>query len=186
MTNIVVCFYKPADAELIKNIICRAGFRVAYSCSSGAKALEMCGKLGSGVIVSGYRLLDMICLDLYDAKPDHFKMVTVSKEKNWELSIPPKDMLTVDMPVNVNLLIDMIEEAERSIKKEQAQKKLLSGQNRTEEEKLIIEKAKQECINKAGMTEPEAHRHIQKVAMDKGISAVEAAKQVLKDSFICS
>ena len=50
---------------------------------------------------------------------------------------------------------------------------------RSEEEKELIGKAKALLMERNGMTEPEAHRYIQKCSMDNGTSLVETAQMVI-------
>ena len=52
---------------------------------------------------------------------------------------------------------------------------------RTSEDQELVNRAKHLLIEKKGYTEQEAHRSIQKRAMDQGIRAVAAARQVLQE-----
>ena len=51
---------------------------------------------------------------------------------------------------------------------------------RTEEEQSVIDEAKSVLMEKNNMSESEAHRYIQKSAMDSGRTMVETAISVLK------
>lgn len=50
---------------------------------------------------------------------------------------------------------------------------------RSEEESRVIDRAKEVLINRNRMTEPEAHRYLQKCSMDSGTGIAEAARMVL-------
>ena len=78
MVNVVVAFSKPEDAKSIKNILMRNGFQVTAVCSSGAQALARAGDLGSGILVCGYRLTDMLFDELSECLPPEFQMLLVA------------------------------------------------------------------------------------------------------------
>lgn len=182
MNNIIVCFNKPNDVNAIKTLISHYGYRVAYSCMSGAKALEECDKLGDGIIICGFRLNDMICTDLYDNKPDTFSVITVSSPKNWGMIIPPSEMGIVDLPMRPSDMISVLEDVEARIehkKKMQRKKARLGSAGRSKDEAELIDKAKNLIMNIKHIDEPEAHRYIQKLAMDSGSSLTETASKVI-------
>ncbi len=64
MTNIIVVFAKIEEAKSIKNILVKNGIRVTAVCTSGAQALGFADEFHYGMIISGYRLSDMICVEL--------------------------------------------------------------------------------------------------------------------------
>lgn len=61
----------------------------------------------------------------------------------------------------------------------------MEAKNKTMQEKMadirIVNKAKWALIEKKNMTEGEAHKYIEKLAMDKRISSREAAEQILEE-----
>ncbi|MDO4438970.1 MAG: ANTAR domain-containing protein [Eubacteriales bacterium] len=180
--NIIVCFNKPNDVNAIKTLISHYGYRVAYSCMSGARALEVSDKLGDGIIICGFRLNDMICIDLYDNKPDTFSVITVSSPKNWGIILPPSDMAVVDLPMKPSDMIATLEDVEAKIeyrKRMQRRKARLGSAGRSAEETELINKAKSMIMKSKNITEPEAYRYIQKLAMDSGISITETASKVI-------
>ena len=63
MTNIIVAFGKIEDAKSIKNVLVKNGFSVAAVCTSGAQALSYVDEFHDGIVICGYKLVDMICLE---------------------------------------------------------------------------------------------------------------------------
>ena len=61
MTNIIVAFAKIEDAKSVKNILVKSGFGVTAVCTSGAQALSYADEFHDGIVITGYRLTDMIC-----------------------------------------------------------------------------------------------------------------------------
>ena len=60
MTSVVVVFPKIEDAKGIKNLLVRRGFSVNAACTTGAQAISQMEDLGSGVVISAYKLADMM------------------------------------------------------------------------------------------------------------------------------
>lgn len=56
----------------------------------------------------------------------------------------------------------------------------MSKANRTPEEMEIINRAKTTLMEYLGFTEPQAHRYIEKHAMDMRVTKIEIARNILK------
>ena len=76
--NIIVAFAKAQDAANLKSILNRGGYEGIVTCTSGVQALSAMDDLGSGVILCGYRLSDMLYSQLLEDLPAYFKMVLVA------------------------------------------------------------------------------------------------------------
>lgn len=166
---------------MIRNVLGRAGYPVAYSCMSGARLLAACDKLGSGIIICGYHFADMVCLDLYESLPKGFHMLTMAVPENWEYALPPAGMDVIDMPATASDLLAKLSAAEEAFEqrrlKERREKRRAQGQ-RSEAERQAIADAKALLMNRKRLTEPEAHRYLQRLAMQAGESLFETAAKV--------
>ena len=60
MTNIIVALPRQEDAKGIKNVLVRAGFRVAGVCTTGAQVISQVDGLGDGIVICSYKLADMV------------------------------------------------------------------------------------------------------------------------------
>ena len=60
MAGVIVVFPKSDDAKSIRNLLVRNGYDVAAVCTSGAQALSAADRIGSGVVVCGYKYPDML------------------------------------------------------------------------------------------------------------------------------
>ena len=58
MTNLIVALPKPEDAEGIKNVLVRNGFRVTGVCTTGAQVVSQADGLNDGIVICGYKLAD--------------------------------------------------------------------------------------------------------------------------------
>ena len=177
MVNIIVAFPNEENAKNIKNLLSRSGYNVAAVCTTGATALSSAEGLETGILVCGYKFNDMIYTDIKEYLPKNFDMLLVASQDKINF-FPGNDIVSVAMPIKVNDFLNTMEMMHqalyRKLKKQKGQPKL-----RTDEERKIIDDAKKVLIEKNNMTEPEAHRYIQKTSMDTGNSLLETARMVL-------
>lgn len=176
MASIIVAFPKIEDATAIKSLLARKGYNVAAPCTTGAQAVNIADGLSDGIIVCGYRLGDMVYSELYDYKPKSFDMLLVASPNLWDNSIA--DVAFLPMPIKVFELQNTIENMlqEQFMRRRRMRSK---PRQRNEGDMRIIDEAKKILIEKHNMTEPEAHRYIQKCSMDSGNSFVESAAMVI-------
>lgn len=177
MTNIIVVFPKPEEARSIRNLLVKNGFMVTAVCTTGAQAISQVDNMNGGIIVCGYRLVDMMYLDLHSYLSEEFQMLLIASghllsERSCD------DIISLAMPLKVHDLVEtvsmMVESMERRKRKRRAQPKERSS----EEQKVILE-AKHLLMERNNMTEEEAHRYIQKCSMDSGTNLVETSQMVL-------
>ena len=178
MTNIIVAFSKPEDAKSIKNIVMKNGFLVVAVCTSGAQTISSLEGLNGGIIISGYRFEDMLFKDLYQNLPENFEMLLVASQNRVGDDLDYKHLVYLPMPLKVHDLIatlSMMCEAQIRLKKKRKQK----PQPRSEEDRLLIARAKELLMDRNHMTEAEAHRYLQKCSMDSGTGMMETAQMVI-------
>lgn len=177
MTNIIVVFAKIEDAKSIRNILVKNGFSVMAVCTSGAQALSYADEFHDGIIISGYRLTDMICVELQNSLPKGFEMVLMASQRVLaELS--GTNIMGLGMPLKVHELVSTIGMMSQGIARRR--KKLREKPKvRNEEETATIAKAKSLLMERNNMTEEEAHRYLQKHSMDNSTNMVETAQMVL-------
>ncbi len=176
MANVVVVFPKMEDAKNLRSLLVRSGYDVRAVCTSGAQALSAADRLGSGVVVCGYKFSDMTYSELYEDLPSSFGMLLVASARVISQGIQ-EDVLCVTMPFRVNDLLDSLETVEIRLQRRRREKRM-SPPKRTEEQKQLIEDAKALLMERNHMTEEEAHRYLQKISMDSGRNLVETAQML--------
>lgn len=177
LTNIIVAFARIDDAKSIKNILVKNGFNVTAVCTSGAQALGHADEFRDGIIISGYKLADMVCMELKNNLPGGFEMVVMASQRVLA-DVSGNGIIGLAMPLKVNELVNTIGMLSQGIirrKKKQKQKPAV----RSKEENAAIAGAKRLLMDRNNMTEDEAHRYIQKHSMDNGVSMVETAQILL-------
>ena len=177
MTNIIVVFAKIEEAKSVKNILVKNGFSVTAVCSSGAQALSYADEFHYGVIISGFRLVDMICMELKNNLPVGFDMLVMAPQRVLS-EVSGTGIMGLAMPLKVHELIStvgmMSQEVLRRKKKQREKPKV-----RNTEDEAIIESAKLLLMERNKMTEDEAHRYLIKRSMDNSVSLVETAQMLL-------
>ena len=178
MQNIIVAFAKQADAQNFKSILMRGGYEPAYVCNTGAQVLNAMENLGSGVVVCGFRLGDMLCTELLENMPEYFQMLLVaSSSRIDELQLGrnvvylPTPLKKADLYSTLTMMIEGVQRRRKKLKEKH--------RFRSSEDQKIIDQAKELLMDRHNMTEPEAHRYLQKCSMDSGTSLLETAEMVI-------
>lgn len=177
MTNIIVVFARIEEAKSVKNILVKNGFRVTAICTSGAQALNYVDEFHYGIVISGFWLADMICMELKDNLPEGFDMVVMASQKVLA-EVSGSGIMGLAMPLKVHELVNTISMMSQGVIRRK--KKLKEKPKvRSAEEELVIESAKRLLMERNNMTEEEAHRYLLKHSMDNSISLVETAQMLI-------
>ena len=176
MANIIVVFPKPEDARNIRILLIRNGYQVSAVCTSGLQALNAADRLGSGVIVCGYKFPDMLYEELFENLPPSFDMLLLASQRVIGGGVR-EGIVSVAMPLKVidlvNSLSMLIEQQER-----RRRRKRTTPAKRSDEDQKLIADAKKLLMTRNNMTEEEAHRYLQKTSMDSGTNLVETAQML--------
>ena len=177
MAGVIVVFPKPEDSKSIKNLLIHNGYDNVFSCATGSKAITLADTLGEGVIICGYRMPDMSYTDIYYNVEGRFEMLLVASRQ--KLLDDDTGVAMVEMPIKVRDFLNSVEMMQNNIY-EKYRRKRKSPPKRIEEEQRIVDEAKAVLMQKNNMTENEAHRYIQKNAMDSGRTMVDTATSILQ------
>lgn len=177
MTNIIVVLPKLEDAKNVKNVLIRAGFKVAGSCTTGAQALSQADGLNDGIVICSYKMADMYYAQLHDCLPEGFEMLLMASQ-NLISECYGNDIVCLSMPLKVNDLISTVSMMAEGIERRRRKRREQPRQRKPGEEALIRE-AKELLMVRNHMTEEEAHRYLQKCSMDSGNNLVETCQMVL-------
>lgn len=177
VANIIVAFPRLDDAKNVKNILVRSGFSVAAVCTTGAQALSYADGLGTGLIISAYKLADVPWFEIQSDLPNGFDMlILASKQRLAECA--GRGAMTLSMPFVISDFLDTVQMMTVSIERRRRQERSKPRQ-RSDEDRRLITSAKELLIERNGFTEDEAHKFIQKCSMDSGTNMVESAQMVM-------
>lgn len=177
MISLIVLFPKIEDAKSIRNLLNRSGFKVEMCCTTGAQALQCAEDLGCGIVICGYKFVDMMYSELNEYLPKDFEMLLMTSRAHLS-EAQGSGIVSVEMPLKVNNLIETVNMMTDNLeRKRRNRRKVPRGRN--EEEQKIISEAKALLMSRNNMTEDEAHKYLQKTSMDSGTGMTETAQMVL-------
>ena len=177
MTGIVVVFPRLEDAKGMKNLLVRSGFSVYAACTTGAQAISSLEDLNDGIVISGYKLADMMYSELNECLPKGFMMLLLATRQHLA-ECDTGSLTCLPMPFKAYELVDRVSELVRECERYR-KKRREEPREKTPEELELIAKAKALLMEKKGMTEMQAHKYLQKCSMDSGRSIVESAQMIL-------
>ncbi len=178
MGNIIVAFSKPQDGRNIRNILVKHGIQVTASCTSGAQVLMSTDDLRSGIVVSGFKFGDMTCKQLAEQLPQTFDLLLIASPSRWTGENMGK-IVCLPTPFKMGDLISTLRMIEHTQAEQKRRMRRQAPPKRREEEQKTIDAAKSILMERNGMTEPEAHKYLQKCSMDSQVSMIEAAQMVI-------
>lgn len=177
MTNIIVAFPKQDTARNIKKILLQNGYHVDAVCTTGAQALQYANDLGGGILVCGYRFVDMMYTEIHEYLPPEFEMLLVASASNCgERDV--EDIVCLLTPLKVHELLQTLEMMDYTITRKR-KKRREKPKVRSSEEQALLAEVKALLMDRNNMSEEEAHRYIQKRSMDNGTSLPETAQMIL-------
>ncbi|SFU66412.1 ANTAR domain-containing response regulator [Butyrivibrio sp. INlla21] len=182
--NIIIAFAKSEDAQNFKSILSRGGYDGIVTCTSGAQALSAMEDLGSGVVICGYRLSDMLYSELAVDLPKFFQMLMIASPDKAPIDNSGDKLVYLPTPLKKADLFSTLELMLEGVTRSRKKAKEKAKQGRSDEDKKIINQAKEILMDRHHMTEPEAHKYLQKCAMDSGTSLKETAEMVISLSAI--
>lgn len=152
-----------------------AGYRIDAICHSGTEVRRSVSYYDEGLIVLGSSLPDMTPDNLYNIIPQGFDMLVLASNK---YEFPENtEILTLVKPISRQSFIDTVQMLDKLSERNYIKNNL--SKERTEKDKLMIQEAKKELMDRYNMTEKTAHRFIQKKSMDNGLKMEMAAEIIL-------
>ncbi len=147
-----------------------------YVGSSPSFVLREANNKEYGIIICTERIKDMSYVELFDYLPKTFEMIVISKRSHMDPMYERIQMLT--MPLQTQQLLGLLFERLTCIGKTRKKHTVIRTE-RTPEEQQVIDQAKTMLMKQKNLTEPEAHRLLQKQSMDYGRSLLESAQMIL-------
>lgn len=78
VTNIIVVLPKIEDARGIRSVLMKNGIPVSAVCSTGAQTLNHLRDLNDGIVICGYKMTDMLYIELHQCLPPGFDMLLLA------------------------------------------------------------------------------------------------------------
>ncbi len=177
VTNIIVVLPKPEDANNLRNLLLRNGYSSVSVCTTGAQAISQADNLCEGIVISGYKMLDMLYDELHEYLPPGFDMLLLASQAHIQEGLK-SNLMYLPMPLKIQDLLNTVNLMSESAERKRKIRKSLP-KDRKPEEQAAINEAKRLLMGRNNMTEEEAHRYIQKCSMDSSTNMVETAQMVI-------
>ena len=174
MHRIIVAFGNDNNRNCIAEILESGGYSPIKLCKSGKEAIRAARNVGGVIIVCSYKLVDMTADDLAYDIGDIGTVLAVGKPamldmcENESVCKLPTPLKKQDMFSALEMLSEL-----------QGKKVSPAVKDRSTSDKELIQQAKLVLMEKCSMTEPEAHRFIQKKSMDSGFKMSTTARLII-------
>ena len=175
MTRTVVAFESEQTLTAISDLLEKNGIPVRCRCRSGQETIRAVKNMGGGVVVSGYKLTDMTAEQLAEQlRGDGVTFLVVAKGALLDL-LENDGIFRIAAPFRPAELVGAVG---MLLQLDQQRAKPLAGQ-RTQDEKQLVDQAKQLLMDREGVTEEQAHRCLQRRSMERSMKMAEVAKQII-------
>lgn len=193
MRSIIVAFHDMDTAHRIRDVLLRHNLPVKAIATNASMALRnISSDDGGGLIVCGSHFSDMSSVNMLSLLPDDYDMLMLLSNKDMDFSFEHREGLyTLSLPVqaqdlasSARMLLDTRQLYTGSFRPSKSAAVSKAGEAgavvRKQNEQRIIDQAKALLMNRNNMSEPEAHRFLQKKSMDSGSKLIDMAITVLK------
>lgn len=171
MVNIIVAFAADERCAQYKAVLEEAGIQVFRKCTSASEVKRAFNQCGDGILISSCRLPDSTVDALAWDMGKQVLILAVGRQDQIELCEHP-DLFRMTVPCSKGELLSAVNML--------LQLHSMRIPRRTDDDKRLIDAAKAYLMEKRCMTEPEAHRFLQKGAMDSGQKMAAFAARILK------
>jgi response regulator NasT len=176
MERVIVAFEGEKAAQRFAEIIESSYVAKCIICHSADEVKRTVEKREVHVVVSGYKLHGWTAVDLAEDLPDSVLLLLVATESQLELCeldeiVPlPAPVSRADLTLAVKMALVMGRRLDRLLRPK-----------RSDEEKRLVEQAKQGLMERHHISEEEAHRLLQKRSMDNGTRMAQSARLLLEE-----
>ncbi|MBQ1398099.1 MAG: ANTAR domain-containing protein [Clostridia bacterium] len=173
--SVIIACKDSAMCDKLAHTLAAAGIEVLGTATKGASALQKAARYygDRGVLLCSYAMSDMTASELFRIMPEGFEMVVLLSARQRAI-FGGGEMLCLDIPINRSDLVNtlrMLTEPQKPAS--------VRPEKRSEGDREIIARAKALLMERNGMSEPDAHRFLQRQSMNSGQSLVSVALTIL-------
>ena len=170
MAKIIVAFSEEAQVEKIAGALEESGIAVYRRCRTGNEALRALSVCQDGVVVSGTKFVDRTADELAEDMGSRALMLAVGKPERLAMCENP-GVFKLTAPFGRGELASAV----RMLMQLQTMR---APHRSTEEEQLVLQ-AKRLLMELNGLSEPQAHRAIQRISMNLGLRMSDSARRII-------
>ena len=184
LAEIIIAISNEEAGNKMKQVLTASGFTVSGVCVSGNEAIRKVRTLKPALLLANYELSDTTGFEVAKIVAGNnlcsVALLTDDNQKGYvESRAKDMDIVCLVRPVNKALLLNTVELLIKSrIRIQKLEAELHEIKTNLDTRKLI-DKAKGLLMEKAGLSEQEAYRKIQKQSMDTGVPMKEVSKIIV-------
>ena len=171
MARIVIASAADAAREHLSQLLISSGFSIFRCCASGSELRRTLNECEDGVVILMGPLPGCKPDELLWDYSDRIQILLIAKPAVLESCEAP-GIFRLALPASSQAVIGAVDML--------SQLHQMRLPKRMGGEKQIVEQAKQLLMKRQSLTEPEAHRALQKYAMDHGMKMADYAAQIVK------
>ena len=171
MARIVIASAADAAREHLSQLLISSGFSIFRCCASGSELRRTLNECEDGVVIMMGPLPGCKPDELQWDYSERIQILLIAKPAVLESCEAP-GIFRLALPASSQAVIgavDMLNQLHQ-----------MRLPKRMGDEKQIVEQAKQLLMKRQSLTEPEAHRALQKYAMNHGMKMADYAAQIVK------
>lgn len=174
MRDVILASQNPQAADRVRAILQSEQIFVTEVCRSGAEVLSFASIRPDAVVVCG-KIPDMTAAALADTLPCGFDVVWLVPSGAAQSGFQ-SNLIALQMPINRKELLDTV----RILAGAQSER-IDPRKARSTEEIATLRSAKAVLMARQHLSEREAHKLLQRRAMDAGLKLVQAAQMILTE-----
>ena len=171
MARIIIAGSTEQSREQLSRLLASSGHPVFRICSNAGELRRVLNETEDGLLILAGRMADCRPDDLVWDYGDRVHILLIAREPVLEECESP-DIFRLALPVSGQAVIGSVEML--------TQMHRMRMPKRTGADKQIVEQAKELLMRRHGISEAEAHRTLQRFAMDHGMKMTEYAEKIIR------
>lgn len=171
MARIIIAGSTEQSREQLSRLLASSGHPVFRICSNVGELRRVLNETEDGLLILAGRMADCRPDDLVWDYGDRVHILLIAREPVLEECESP-EIFRLALPVSGQMVIGSVEML--------TQMHRMRMPKRTGADKQIVEQAKELLMRRHGISEAEAHRTLQRFAMDHGMKMTEYAEKIIR------
>lgn len=177
--KIIIASPVPSEIKVMHSVLQRAGYKVTAEADSIGQALRKIRSLYCDLVIidsgldggKGYKLAEIV---------DQDRLAAVLMLMDTDVAYFHQEFAYIIKPISSENLIPATKTVLWNWRREEELRQRISQLEHKLETRILVDKAKGILMDVQGWTEEQAHRYIQKEAMNQGITARQMATLILE------
>lgn len=171
MRGVIIAYPSEKLALQLKRELIACGVDILAVCIKGNSVLNIADAVGEAVVVCPFILPDMPAHHLAEILPGSFDIIALSKAEN--AASTASNLSVLPLPLNRGEFLSLVNTLCRQSTYTASQRR-----QRTSGEKAVLDRAKFILMEQKGFSESQAHKFLQRSAMNRGLKISVLAQRI--------